>query len=220
MRYLEVSVDQPADERHTMHQFVVGHEGYNCSRLLYREEYDDEHVALFHVDGPPAPYEAALGDRVGPNEYELDSCPDDTCYVYVRDAMTEEDRRFADAFAQPGLLVLMPVEYRSDGTVRVSAVGPAAAVQAAVDAVPDKMGIDVQQVGEYRAGRLDERLELTPRQFEAVRVAVEVGYYRSPREATLEAVAEGLDCGTGTAGELLRRAERTVMSNLAADGPF
>jgi hypothetical protein len=221
MRYLELSVDQPPAERNAMHQFVVDHEAYDCSRLLYREQYaDDEHAALFHVAGPAGPYESALADRAGLLEYAIEACPDDTCYLYVRATMTEDDRRFADAFGQPGLIVLTPVEYRSDGSVRVSAVGPAAAVQAAVDAVPGEMGVDIRQVGEYRAGRLDERLELTPRQFEAVRAAVDVGYYRSPRAAGLEAVAEELGCGTGTAGELLRRAERTVMSNLVAGGPF
>ncbi len=221
MRYLEVSVDQPPGERNAMHQFVVDHDAYDCSRLLYREPYGvDEHAALFHVAGPADPYESALVDRPELLEYELDPCPDDTCYVYVRESMTEQDRSFAGAFEQPGLLVLTPVEYRSDGTVRVTAVGPAAAVQAAVDAVPSEMGVEVIQVGEYRGARVDERLELTPRQFEAVRTAVEIGYYRSPREAGLEAVAEVLDCGAGTAGELLRRAERTVMSSLVAGGPF
>jgi len=221
MRYLEVSIDQPPGERNAMHQFVVDNEAYECSRLLYREQYAaDEHAALFHVAGPAGPYEAALADRPGLRECAIEACPDDTCYLYVREAMSEDDQRFAEAFGQPGLIVLKPVEYHGDGTVRVSAVGPTAAVQAAVDAVPGEMGVSVHQVGEYRAGRLDERLELTPRQFEAVQTAVDVGYYRSPREAGLAAVADALDCGTSTAGELLRRAERTVMSNLVTGGPF
>lgn len=61
---------------------------------------------------------------------------------------------------------------------------------------------------------------MTGRQFEAVRAAVDAGSYRAPREAGLAAVADRLDCATGTAGELLRRAERTVMANLVASGPF
>ena len=140
--------------------------------------------------------------------------------MYVREDLAGEDRAFSAAFSQPGLLLLTPVEYRTDGTVGLTAVGPAEAVQAAVEDVPETMGVEVVSVGEYAAGRIDARQALTQRQFEAVRVAVETGYYRSPREATLSAVAARLDCATGTAGELLRRAERTVMADLVAGGPF
>jgi predicted DNA binding protein len=82
------------------------------------------------------------------------------------------------------------------------------------------MGVDVRAVGEYLAGRIDERLELTQRQLDAVEAAVETGYYSATREATMEAVADRLDCAPGTAAELLRRAERTVMSAVVAGGPF
>jgi hypothetical protein len=221
MRYLEVSVHQPPDDRNPMHQFVVDHESYVVSRLLYRHQYaSDEHALLFHVEGPNGPYEDALGEQSEVLDYELSPCPDESFYLYVRAELSESDRSFSDAFAQPGLVVVTPVEYRSDGTVGVTAVGPAGAVQTAVDAVPETMGVDVRSVGEYFAGRIDPRLELTQRQFEAVQTAVDAGYYSAPREATLADVAARLDCSRSTAGDLLRRAERTVMTNLMAGGPF
>lgn len=221
MRYLEVSVDQPPADRNPMHQFVVDNGGYEVSRLLYRYEYAEAaHAMLFHVEGPRDPYERALAGQEPVREFELSPCPDDSFYVYVRAEMTDRDRAFADAFSQPGLIVITPIEYRADGTVRLTAVGPAETVQAAVDAVPEAMGVDVRGVGEYFAGRIDPRLELTQRQFEAVAEAVECGYYSAPRAATLEDVADRLGCSSGTAGELLRRAERTVMANLVEGGPF
>jgi predicted DNA binding protein len=220
MRYLEVSVHQPPDRRNPMHQFVVDDDRYDGTMLLHRRRHgDDEHAMLFHVAGPPDPYERVLAQRHSVREFELSPCRDGTSYLYVRAALTDRDRPLADAFARPGLIVVTPVEYRTDGSVRVTAVGPAATVQAAVEAVPETTDVDVRRVGDYSAGLVDSRLDLTRRQFEAVATAVDCGYYAAPREATLEAVADRLDCSTGTAGELLRRAERTVMSNLVDGGP-
>lgn len=48
--------------------------------------------------------------------------------------------------------------------------------------------------------------DLTDRQFEALTLAVESGYFAVPREATLDDVAEAMDVGKSTAGEHLRRA--------------
>lgn len=220
MRYLEVEIRQPPADRNPMHQFIVDQGEYAAARLLAREQYDGDHAMLFHVEGPEAPYRDALDDRDVVREYTLDTCPDESFYLYVRETLTADDRAFSEAFSQPGLVLVPPVSYRADGTVRVTAVGPADAVQSAVEDVPETMGVDVRAVGEYLAGRVDGRLELTQRQFEAVEVAVELGYYSATREATLAEVATRLECSTGTAAELLRRAERTVMANLVAGGPF
>jgi hypothetical protein len=221
MRYLEVRVEQSEAERNPMHQFLVDHDEYGVSRLLSRERYaPDDHAMLFHVEGPTDPFATTLEERDAVQAFEVGPCADDSFYLYVRERLAGEDRAFSEAFAQSGLLLVLPVTYRPDGSVHVSAVGPANAVQTAVESVPDRMGVEVLTVGEYTSGRLDSRLELTQRQFEAVEVAVETGYYSATRGVTLDAVAERLDCSTGTAGELLRRAERTVMSTLVARGPF
>lgn len=220
MRYLEVEIDQPSAERNPMHDFLVANDEYAAARLLARERYDDAHAMLFHVEGPEEPYRSALEERDAVEAYALDTCADESFYLYVRETLTVDDRSFSEAFAQPGLLLVMPVTYRADGTVRVTAVGPADAVQSAVEAVPGTMGVEVRAVGEYLAGRVDSRLELTQRQLDAVEAAVETGYYGATREATLSAVADRLDCAIGTAAELLRRAERTVMARLVDSGPF
>jgi len=221
MRYLEVSVQQSAEDRHPMHQFVVTEPAYEGTKLLYRHRFgESEHAALFHVDGPPEPYRTELAEESSVLEFEIGPCPDESFYLYVWAEINPGERAFADAFSQPGLLVVTPVEYRADGTVRVTAVGPADTVQSAVENIPETMGVDVLAVGEYFPGRIDARLELTQRQIEAVDAAVECGYYSTPRTGTLDDVAAHLDCASGTAGELLRRAERTVMTRLVDGGPF
>jgi len=72
-------------------------------------------------------------------------------------------------------------------------------------------------VGEYEAGRFETGEELTDRQYEAVRAVVDAGYYEEPRSGSLADVAAELDCATGTAAELLRRAESTGMADVVTD---
>jgi hypothetical protein len=221
VRYLELSVRRSAAERHPMHGFVVEHEEYEVTRQLSRHRYaEDEHAVLFHVEGPVEPYRSAIAEVPSVIEFEIAPCPDGSFYLYVRDRITGGDRRLLDAFSQSGLVLTGPVEYRSDGTVRLLVVGPSDAVGAAVEEVPEGEEVEVLAVGERLSGRVDSRLDLTGRQFEAVTAAVESGYFEVPREATLDDVAARLGCSTGTAGELLRRAERTVMADLVDGGPF
>lgn len=220
MRYVRVAVQQDPGSRHPMHQFVVERDGYSASRLLeYAAPPDAVPAFLFHVDGPVEPYASALADVPSVHEYELSACPDDSFYLYVREDLPERSRAFVDAFSQPGLVGVMPVEYRADGSVRVTAVGPADRLQAAVDGTPEGMTVEVLSIGEYDARRLDAGSGLTDRQFEAVAAAVDLGYYDEPRRATVADVGETLDCAAGTAAELLRRAERSVMQHVTSTGP-
>jgi predicted DNA binding protein len=204
-----------------MHQFVVDHDEYTVARLLYYHQYaEGEFALLFHIEGPVDPYREVIDDQVSVLEFEIASCADESFYIYAREEMTSPDRAFIDAFAQPGLLRTHPVEYRADETTRIVVLGPTAAIQSAADTVSERSEIDVVTVGDFRSSRVDPRLGVTQRQFEAVTAAVEAGYYNVPRAASIDDVATQLDCSSGTAGELLRRAEQTVMSSLVPGGPF
>ncbi|MHC3437602.1 helix-turn-helix domain-containing protein [Natrialbaceae archaeon A-gly3] len=221
MRYLEVSLQQPLDKRHPIHQLVVEHESYDTSRLLdHHQDADNEHTLLFHLEGPRSPCEKALENMPSILEFEFAPCRDDTVYLYIRELLTKPDQIFVDAVFQPGLIAVPPIELRSDGMIRLKAIGPFDSIQATVENVSDLATVDILSVGEFHAGQIDSRAALTQRQFEAVSVAVECGYYCIPREGSLEDIAARLECSTGTAGELLRRAERTVMTRLVEGKPF
>lgn len=221
MRYLELTIQQSADDRHPMHQFVVEHDEYTVARQLYHHQYAaDEHALLFHVEGPLDPYRNTIRELPSVVEFETTPCSDESFYVYVREQVTEPDRELIDAFAQPGLILAHPIEYCPDKRIRLTVLGPTEAIQSAADTVSRTNEIDVVTVGELLSSRIDTRVGVTQRQFEAVTAAVECGYYEVPREGTIEDVASRLDCSTGTAGELLRRAEHNVMSGLVAGGPF
>ncbi|MBX0322083.1 helix-turn-helix domain-containing protein [Halomicroarcula sp. F13] len=216
MKYVRLSLSMAPEVRHPMHQFVVDHEGYDASYLLRGNEVgDDVQTLLFHVDGhPPDPYRAALDATDHVVEYAISTCPDETFYLYVRDRPSDTGGELVEALTTAGLVVVSPIAYRSDGTMDLTLVGPGGTVQRAVEAVPDGVGVDVREVGEYDSSRFESAAALTDRQFAAVTAAVGCGYYDDPRAGTTADVADRLDCAPGTAAEHLRKAEARVMTRL------
>lgn len=75
-----------------------------------------------------------------------------------------------------------------------------------LDRIPEGIGITVERISEHQ--RRSERLagRLTARQFEALEVAHERGYFDVPRTGSLAAVADELDCSESAASTLLRSA--------------
>ena len=225
MKYVRLALTQTPAARHPMHQFVVAHDGFDVSRLLEvsYSEWDGDgnfgvQTALFHVTGSPVdPYTAALDDTDAIIEYELSHCDDDSFYLYVRGEHTDSDDRLVGALGQQGLVARMPVEFRADGTMRLTMIGPGETVQRALDELPDDVGVDVRSVGEYGARNFGTGGGLTDRQYEAVEAAVQCGYYEEPRQGSVGEVADVLGCAPGTAAEHLRRAEAKVMSDLVPE---
>jgi predicted DNA binding protein len=227
MKYVRLALDQDPEVRHPMHQFVVAHEGYEVSRLLevsYSQWGDvgdgfGVQTALFHVTGSPVePYEAALQGTDEVIEYELSQRDDGSFYLYVRGEHTDADDRLVEAFSRQGLVLMMPVEFRADGTMRATVIGPGETVQRALDELPDAFDVDVLSIGEYDARYFATGGTLTDRQYEAVEAAVDCGYYEEPRSGSVSDVAEALGCAPGTAAEHLRRAEASVMADVVSDG--
>lgn len=79
---------------------------------------------------------------------------------------------------------------------------------------PEGAEIQVVEMGESlpEANRLFDTL--TDRQQTVLRAAVECGYYRTPRDATIDDVAEAVNCAPDTAGEHLRKIEARVFQRL------
>ena len=225
MKYVRLALDQDPEVRHPMHQFVVAHEGYEVSRLLEvsysRWDADDGfgiQTALFHVTGSPVePYEAALRGTEEVIDYELSRRDDDSFYLYVRGEHTDADDRLVEAFSRQGLVLMMPIEFRADGTMRLTVIGPGDTVQRALDELPPEFDVDVRSIGEYDARYFVTGGDLTDRQYEAVEAAVECGYYEEPRRGSVSDVAAELGCAPGTAAEHLRRAESSVMADLVSE---
>lgn len=146
--------------------------------------------------------------------YDLLPAGDDVFYVYIRDATTDAARELFEVVTEPPLVVVPPIEYDPDGTVSYSAFGPATAIQRAIERIPDPVSAEVTEIGGFRAvpGLLEALV--TDRQREAVRAALEVGYYEIPREASHADVAAAIGCAPSTAAEHLRKAEASLLQSV------
>lgn len=219
VRYVRLALDLPPDRRHPMHEFVVESDAHGASRQLsWSVSVDGTISTVFRVEGDADPYVDALDAVDSIRSYHV-ATSEAGFYLYVREALPERDLELATALDRDGLLVVPPITYREDGCAEFSLAGEPAAVQDAVDAVPEPIDVEVLEIGRYRGQPFDRGGGLTDRQREAVRAAVDCGYYESPREGTVEDVAAALSCAPGTAAEHLRKAEAAVMGAVAGDRP-
>jgi predicted DNA binding protein len=212
MKYLDVRFQQDDDAIHPMHEFVAEREGYGPSRLLqWNPAAGETNTMIFHVEGDPEPYAAALDDIETITEYGTAPAEGEAFYVYVCERLDTTARQLTDAATREGLVVMPPVVYRTDRAIDATVVGTAASLQHALEEAPPGIDAEVRSVGRYTAGRMDAASALSDRQFEAVTVAVDLGYYETPREAAVADVADRLDCASGTAAEHLRKAEAALV---------
>jgi predicted DNA binding protein len=217
MRYCELHLTQPEWMEHPMQEFLREGDAVEFEELLAYNPMrgHDVDYALFYVAGAIDPYRAAIDDVETVRRYALTPVDDGAFYSFVCQETREADVAFREAFEELELVVLFPVVYEADGSVRLTLVGEQQNFRLLLEGLPEDMDAEVRALGEYdrRGGRLAGAL--TDRQHEAVRVAVELGYYETPAEADLEDVGAALDCAPSTASNLLSKAEAAVMGRLA-----
>lgn len=214
VRFVRISLELPESFRHPMHQYVVRESAYQGSKLLHWQAPSGGSLEMiFRVTGPQEPYVDAIEEVDIVEEYHVSSVGE-SFYLYVRESLSPGGASIVRAFDRAGIVIAPPIEYREDGSMRLSLIGESAEVQAAVEDVPSELTVDVLEVSRYDAQPFETSTRLTARQREAVRAAVECGYYQSPREGELSAVADVLGCSPGTAAEHLRKAEAVVMEQV------
>lgn len=135
----------------------------------------------------------------------------DTFYVYAAMDLRTADSDLMAAFDAPGLVVIPPMVYTGTDTVQVTVLGEEAALSGLLESFPEEVAVTVDRVGDHArlGGSLAGRL--TRRQFEALAVARESGYYEVPRETSLADVATELGVSESAASSLLRKAERALV---------
>ncbi len=216
MKYLDLTLHQAERFRHPMEAFIRESDAVSREELVTFNisGSDDEEYLLFYVEGDIDRYDAAVSGVDSVREYQLTPVDDDSFYAYVVEETRDSFAAFRRPFDERNLVVVPPVVWPCDGTIRMTVVGDGEDLHDMVAEIPDAIDVDVERVGDYDRRHGTVAGDLTDRQYEAVRVAVETGYYGEPREAALADVAEALDCATSTAAAHLRKAEARVMARL------
>jgi hypothetical protein len=221
VRSIRARLTLPDEYVHPMHAFVADTEGFERTRLLHwNPSVGETNTLVFHVLGDdPAAYGSALESVPTVVDYDLSDSPETTGFhLAVQEDQRAADARLTSAFVGTGVVVVAPVVYRGDRTIDVALVGTAESVGTAFDHLPEALDVTVEWVGGYDGRFGDPTVALSPRQREALSVAVELGYYGDPRDAAVADVAAELDCASTTAAEHLRKAEAVVLRRAVERG--
>ncbi len=216
MKYVRVRLRQPDRMLHPMQRFIRDEDVVRYEELLtwnLRAGSDVEHE-LFYIEADRDPYEAQLRTVDSVRWYDLTEIDDESFYLYVCQETLDDTRTWRSAFAALDLVVVPPIVYDQDAAFYMTIVGRGEGIETVFDGLPPDFEADVLEVGEYDRRHAHIAGDLTDRQFDAVRAAVEAGYYEVPRDGDLAAVADALDCAESTASNVLRRAEASVMGRL------
>jgi hypothetical protein len=214
MKSLRLTVGFDQSTVHPLHRLVASHDAFEQYHLVHwNHSADGETVLVFHVVGDPAVYGAELETLASVVEFEVAAIDDRAFYVYVRDRALLPWKALLDSYTERNLIVLPPIEYRMDCSLRFTVVGESTELQAAIEAIPEGIETTVDRIGEYGGG--DAMVtQLTDRQREVLRAARRLGYYDVPRAVGVRAVADEVGCAPGTAAEHLQKAESRLIQRL------
>ncbi|SFC24876.1 Predicted DNA binding protein, contains HTH domain [Halobiforma haloterrestris] len=163
------------------------------------------------VVGDPGALGNLAEDLESVRRYDVTPIDADTFYGYVEMDLRAADATVMGTFDVPGLVIVPPMVYTGRENVHVTVLGEPAAMSRLLENAPDDIDVEVTRVSEHQ--RRSETLagRLTARQFEALEVARDVGYYEVPRSGDLATVADELGCSESAASTLLRAAEAELV---------
>jgi hypothetical protein len=206
-----ISADGNEDEIHPMYGVLANAPYVERATALQWNFTGDALGILHYIEGDIDAYEATAEETPEVLDYELEPAGDDAFYAYIRDATTESLQEMFGPITSGGLVVVPPIVYHADGTVTLSLFGPTEELQTAIDAVPESISVDIEEVSGLSATAAAVETRLSDRQREALTTALDIGYYDIPRKASHEDVAAAIDCAPSTAAEHLRKAESKVL---------
>lgn len=181
--------------------------------LLSWQIHEETDVVCFLslVIGEIDPIQTAVNDLDVVHRSDFTVVDDDTFYIYAEMDVRAVDRRLWSAIDRRAILV-PPIVYTDAGTLQLTILGDEGALSQTMNRVPDEITVNVTRVGEHRHSLASLAGRLTHRQFEALTVARDLGYYEVPRKTALSDVASELDCSESAASTLLRKGERTLVN--------
>ncbi|SEQ38084.1 helix-turn-helix domain-containing protein [Natrinema salaciae] len=215
MKRVRITLRPRGDYAPTIYERLAGGASYlERARIVNWNVSTPPTAFLFRLEGEYERFERVLDESEMVSAYELLPITDRSCYCFFEGTVSPAARSLFENFTRGSLMTVPPIECNEDGSTTYTIVGTEADIQAAVDGVPDAVGVTVEAVGGKRVAPDSVVGRLSPRQRDAVETALELGYYDVPRDATSEDVADELDCATATAAEHLQKAESAVMASL------
>ncbi|MBB6644895.1 helix-turn-helix domain-containing protein [Halobellus ruber] len=167
---------------------------------------------LYAIKGDARGFQDAATKTRGVESVTLSATEEPISYslIDVRDDVVPMFGVIEDALARTGMVVHRPLVYRK-GQIHGHVVGDPSALQAVLDRAPETLDIGIDAIGQFPSAQVNPASRLSERQSEAIAVALELGYYDQPRQATHEDVAERLGCAPNTASAHLQKGEAKLV---------
>lgn len=215
MKSLRVDLEYSEAALAPLHAGLCASPDLDRELVLGGQSVDGVETVTSFVDGDPDAYEALLVEQDGVREYDV-APTEDGCFVYLRRELGPEGVSLLGALARETVVVVPPIQVRSDRTMGLRLVGHPDDLQAVMADTPEGVTMDVRAVADSLT---TPGTALSDRQLAALRVARAAGYYEVPRRNGIERVASELDCAVSTASEVLRRGEAHAVDRLLDDRP-
>jgi len=178
---------------------------------------DEETVmTLYEFSGEPATIRDICERREEIHTYELFESGD-RLFVYAQFEPNEFVSGFIELQRELRVVVGHVTEFTDDGSIRTTLIGRMDHLRETAAALDDWVDVTIEQVGEYHPPDAQLYHALTGRQRETLRVALELGYYESPRQATHADIADALDRTSGTVAEHLQKVESAVLHEVVPE---
>jgi hypothetical protein len=211
MRYVTVLLRHDPAELHPVERRLADDPDVTRTAMHAVEELPDGSIVLLtEVGGDLERYAEIMADSPSVHDFSVSGDDSGFCYSHVDPSPQVE--RLLRARREAPFVVDMPVEYTADGAQKVTLVGREAALTGESMALPDGVEMELVSTGPYSPEAEGVFADLTDRLREVLEIALDLGYYETPRDATLEDVGRELGIRPGTAGKHLRAVESKVFA--------
>ena len=212
MRYATVILYQDEESFHPIAHELAREPSIRRKAIHSIKLLEDGTLALLgEIEGDLDRYREIMEDSPAVHTYAVSG--DQSGYTYSQVDSTEQTRRMLELRDQGQFIIQMPIEYTEDGGKRFTVVGEEESLLTLSELFDvENAEVELVSTGPYFPEDGGVFADLTDRQREVLETAVRMGYYRSPREATLEDIAAELDVDHGTVGRHIRTIESKVFA--------
>ncbi|OYR58413.1 helix-turn-helix domain-containing protein [Halorubrum halodurans] len=219
MKHIRITVRPDLDRAPPFLRYLLDTGAHDEARAIDWNRGDSElSTHIYGIAGDGGRFADLARETPGVESVELTAVGAQVSYTLIelRDAELPVFGGSATAIDRPGLVVRRPLVYR-DGRIHGHIVGDPATLQSTIDGLPESVSVQIDAIQQFPSPDVNPATTLSDRQREALRAAVELGYYDTPREATHADIAEALGCAPNTASDHLQKGEaKLVRAGLAA----
>ncbi|WP_254525192.1 helix-turn-helix domain-containing protein [Natrinema caseinilyticum] len=215
MRYVRLELTPPTGAIHPVGRRLATESELERAELIYVDSFPDgTGILLYRIRGDTEDVGSRIDDHPLVLEWDLFEGTNAAVYCYLLVDSGEPASTLISLVGQDGLIVETPIEYTGPDSFRLTVAGKEEMIQHAYQTIPDQFDCQIIKTGEYDPLCKWSIFDLTTRQKEVLRTAVEIGYYDVPKQATHRDIADELECATSTVDEHLRKAESTIFLSL------